>query len=110
MTDPKDISTFIALDTITTRDGDFHEYEFTTSSLDADVTYYVAFLFYSPRTYYAWESPQAAIDGIVIREDNGCNRPLGLAISNECTVVALCSDDNTSIASSALSLKPPQST
>ena len=83
MTDPNDISTFIALDTITTRDGDFHEYEFTTSALDAEATYYVAFLFYGPQTsYYAYESPKAAIDDIVIREDNGCNRPQGLAISN----------------------------
>ena len=80
MTNPNDTSTFIPLLTINDHNfnEEFREYEFNTSTLDEDATYYVAFLYYGEDSYYV----TAGLDDIVIRENNGCNRPTGLATSD----------------------------
>lgn len=70
MTSPDDTSTFMQLLTITDMTGTWTEYEFNTSTLDADETYYVAFRYYSTYAY-----SYGNIDDITISEYSDCQRP-----------------------------------
>ena len=73
MTNPNDLSTFISLDSVGYHNFnyEFEEREFTTANLDADSTYYVAWIYYCNYSYYN----SAGVDDIIIRQDNGCNKP-----------------------------------
>ena len=70
VTSPTDRSSFVPLLTVTDRSNIYVLHEFTTASLDAAASYYVAFRYVSPSSY-----GYVRLDDITIREDNGCNRP-----------------------------------
>lgn len=79
MTDTSDVSTFIMLDSIGYHDCNwsFEEYEFNTSSLDPDASYWVAWMFTSNTS-----SRRGAIDDVFISELPSCLRPMGTSVSN----------------------------
>ncbi|MBQ3788159.1 MAG: fibronectin type III domain-containing protein [Bacteroidales bacterium] len=71
MTNPYDTSTFIPL--VECSGNNWTEYSFTTSTLDPDATYYIAWL---GRANATWSTAFIGkFDDVVIREDNGCNKP-----------------------------------
>lgn len=70
MTNPDDTSTFIPLVTVTGNNTEWTEYEFNTSTLDGNASYYVAFRYYGEYSYYS-----GAIDDITISEYSPCDRP-----------------------------------
>lgn len=74
MTNPHDTSTFIPL--VQVSGNSWNEYTFTTSTLDPDATYYIAWLGYGvPSGYYSTTAFIGKFDDIIIRQDNGCNKP-----------------------------------
>ena len=72
MTNPADPTTFIPLISRVPGD-DFEEMNFTTSSLDATATYYVAFCFKAEGSWYS-SYAEVHVDNVNIRPDDGCNR------------------------------------
>lgn len=72
MTNPRDTSTFIPL--VQCSGNSWTEYSFSTSSLDPNATYYIAWLGYGISSY-GGNAFIGKFDDIVIREDNGCNKP-----------------------------------
>ena len=70
MTNPDDTSTFIPLVTVTGNNTSWTEYEFNTSTLDGNASYYVAFRYYGEYSYNS-----GAIDDITISEYSPCDRP-----------------------------------
>lgn len=75
MTNPDDTSTFIPLVTVTGNNTEWTEYEFNTSTLDANASYYVAFRYYGEYSYYS-----GAIDDITISEYSPCDRPTAATV------------------------------
>ena len=71
MTNPRDTSTFIPMVTVT--GSDWAEYTFNTSSLDADATYYIAWMGYNSRGYTY--GALGHIDDVSIAEYTGCDKP-----------------------------------
>ena len=79
MTDRNDTSTFIPLITITDMNSTWTNYEFSTHDLDANATYYAAFLYYGT---YAYNYGSSAIDDISITTTDGCAMPRLAAIDS----------------------------
>ncbi len=73
-TNPRDTSTFIPL--VQCSGSGWQEYTFTTANLDPSATYYVAWLAYGSNGQIG------SFDDIVIRQDNGCNKPSLAAIDS----------------------------
>ena len=71
MSDLADTSTFIPLVTITDMDNIWREYEFSTSALSPDSSYYVAFFFKGDDILFG----NGFVDDLSIMHDNGCDRP-----------------------------------
>lgn len=67
MTNPRDTSTFIPL--VEVSGNSWNEYNFSTSALDPNATYYVAWLGYRNSGFIG------KFDDVTIREDLGCNKP-----------------------------------
>ena len=72
MTDPNDLSTFIALDSLEYHDFnyEFEEREFNTAGLSADSSYYVAWMYFCSYSYYN----TGAIDDVYINSIPSCLR------------------------------------
>ena len=79
MTNPLFDTTFIPLVTITS--GDYAHYEFNTSTLSHDSTYYLAFRHTGSYSYY-----NASIDDINISLDEGCMYPSNLVATPDTTL------------------------
>ena len=77
MTDTSDFSTFITLDSIGNHNFnyEFEEHEFTTAGLDPTAEYWVAWMYYNSYYAYYGNLDAGAIDDVIIRQDNGCNKP-----------------------------------
>ena len=71
MSNLADTSTFVPLVTITDMDNIWREYEFSTSALSPDSSYYVAFFFKGDDILFG----NGFVDDLSIMHDNGCNRP-----------------------------------
>ena len=90
MTDTSDMSTFIALDSVSYHNFNdvFEEREFSTISLDPTATYWVAWMFYSTNNGY--NTNKGAIDDVYISELPSCLRVtevvLDTAMSDELTL------------------------
>ncbi len=80
MTDPNNMSTFIALDSLEYHNFNnvFEEREFATTALDPDSAYYVAWMYYCNYSY----TNTGAIDDIYISEIPSCLRINSLAITD----------------------------
>ena len=80
MTDPNNMSTFIALDSLEYHNFNnvFEEREFATTALDPDSTYYVAWMYYCNYSY----TNTGAIDDIYVSEIPSCLRINSLAITD----------------------------
>lgn len=79
MTDTSDVTTFIMLDSIGYHNSNysFEEYEFNTSSLNPNATYWVAWMFTSSNS-----SRRGAIDDVFISEIPSCLRATGTSVTN----------------------------
>ena len=77
MTDINDLSTFITLDSIGNHNFnyEFEEHEFSTAGLDPTAEYWVAWMYYNNYYAYYGHNDAGAIDDVIIRQDNGCNKP-----------------------------------
>lgn len=73
MTNPYLDTTFTSLMTVTSEGYNF--YEFNTSTLSNNSTYYLAFRFISYSTYY---TDNAFVDDITIMQDEGCMTPFNV--------------------------------
>ena len=82
MTNPHDTSTFIPMVTIESASG-WNEYEFRTDTLDANATYYVAWLAYSTVSYSTNQIGE--IDDIYISEAPSCARVPEVSIDTATT-------------------------
>lgn len=71
MTDPRDTSTFVPMVEVTS--SDWAEYEFNTSELSSDSTYYVAWLGFATVSYST--TYIGKFDDVTISEFTGCSRP-----------------------------------
>lgn len=71
ITNPHDTSTFIPLAEVGS--NSWEEYTFSTAGLDPNATYYVAWMGYG-YGYYG-TTFIGKFDDVVIRQDNGCNKP-----------------------------------
>ena len=71
ITNPHDTSTFIPLAEVGS--NSWEEYSFSTAGLDPNATYYVAWMGYG-YGYYG-STFIGKFDDVVIRQDNGCNKP-----------------------------------
>ncbi len=71
MSNPHDTSTFIPM--VEVMSGDWAEYQFSTSSLPADSTYYVAWMGYATVSYST--TFIGKFDDVTISEFTGCERP-----------------------------------
>ena len=80
MTDPNNMSTFIALDSLEYHNFNnvFEEREFATTALDPDSAYYVAWMYYCNYSY----TNTGAIDDVYISEMPSCLRISSLAITD----------------------------
>lgn len=71
MSNPNNAASFIPLLTINLMDNQWHEYEYNTTSLPSDSSYYVAFRYTADNNLIG----NAAIDNLHITVNNGCSRP-----------------------------------
>ena len=82
MTDPNDITTFIMLDSVGNHDFNnvFEEREFTTAGLNANETYWVAWMYSTSYSYTSGSYARGAIDDVYISEIPQCQRVSDLAV------------------------------
>lgn len=71
MTDLSDTSTFVSLVNTRLMDNNWYDYEFSTSELDSNARYYVAFFFKGSSYLFG----NGFVDDLSITFDNGCHRP-----------------------------------
>lgn len=88
MSDPADASTFVSL--ISANQNGYNFYEYNTTTLSPDTTYYVAFRYNGGYSYYYTD-----IDDILIRRDDGCRRPTTISLDSvDVTYAELSWSDN----------------
>ena len=80
MTNPNDMSTFIALDSVGYHNFNnvFEEREFNTTALDPTASYYVAWMYYCSMSYMN----TGAVDDVSITQVSNCLRPAAAWTSN----------------------------
>lgn len=91
MTNPAVDSTFIPMVTVTSTS--YQRYEFNTSTLNHNTTYYVAFRYTAASLYVTGH-----IDDILIRHDEGCMYPANLVATPSANDVTLTWNNNSSTA------------